>query len=151
MQLHKKNDFFSSEMSLTRYKVLYRIKHKNTLIFLWNHSVRIVEWQLLLKKSDRYTKKWGALYCCEYVSIHDLFAENSREKKTSLRNQMSRLGCHLEKPKDCLRAQHSTLEVLRSNQNKPNHTDIWFQFHKEVFFYTWILRKEVFCVTVTFI
>ena len=111
---------------------------------MWNHSVRIVEWQLLLNKSDRYTKKWGALYCCEYVSIHDLFTQNSREKKTSLRNQMSRLGCHLEKPKDCLRAQHSTLEVLRSNQNKLNHTDIWFQFHKEVFFSREFCAKRFF-------
>ena len=34
MQLHKKNDFFSSEMSLTRYKVLYRIKHKKYANFL---------------------------------------------------------------------------------------------------------------------
>ena len=66
-------------------------------------------------------------------------------KKTSLRNQMSRLGCHLEKPKDCLRAQHSTLEVLRSNQNKLNHTDIWFQFHKEVFFHMNFAQRGFLC------
>ena len=68
-------------MSLTRYKVLYRITQKNTLIFSWNHSLRSRVTILLLNKSDRYTKKRGALYCCEYVSIHDLFAQNSREKK----------------------------------------------------------------------
>ena len=114
----KKGFSSSSEMNLTQYKVIYRIKLniKNTLIFSWNHSLH-----LLLNKSDRYTKKWGALYCCEYVSMLDLIAQNSR-KKTSLRNQMSRLGCHLEKPKDCLRAEHSTLNVLRGNQNKLNHT-----------------------------
>ena len=71
------------------------------------------------------TQKSGApsivVNMCQYMtSLRKIHVK----KKTSLRNQMSRLGRHLEKPKDCLRAQHSTLEVLRGKQNKLNHTGV---------------------------